>query len=481
MSPLSSPHSRLLTRVLVSQVPKPTGVKKGWQRAMAVVCDFKLFLYELGEGKATQPSVVVSQVIDMRDEEFSVSSVLASDVIHASRKDIPCIFRVTASQLSHSSNHKPSILILADSDQERNKWVGLLNELHRILKKNKLKERFVYVPKEAYDSTLPLIKTTQSAAIIDHERVALGNEEGLFVIHVTKDEIVRVGDNKKVHHIDLILQEQLLAVISGRNRHVRLFPTQALDGRETESYKLAETKGCQTVVSGPVRNGSLTCLCVAMKRQIICYEVNKSKGRHRRLREVQAPGPIQWMGLLSERLYVGYQSGFTRYRYSTCPQRRRRVTPSTCDVAYSSAALPSVHGDMAPVNLLHHEDHTLAFIPQQSLDALCAVEISSKELLLCFNAIGVYVDSQGRRSRQQELMWPAFPNSACYNAPYLSVYSENAVDVFDVNTMEWIQTIPLKKVRALNIDGSLNLLGLETVRLIYFRNKMAGKNSLNTP
>lgn len=35
--------------------------------------------------------------------------------------------------------------------------------------------------------------------------------------------------------------------------------------------------------------------------------------------------------------------------------------------------------------------------------------------------------------------------SAGYNAPYLSVYSENAVDVFDVNSMEWIQTIPLKK------------------------------------
>ncbi|XP_063757517.1 serine/threonine-protein kinase MRCK alpha isoform X6 [Eleginops maclovinus] len=436
------------------RVPKPTGVKKGWQRAMAVVCDFKLFLYELGEGKATLPSVVVSQVIDMRDEEFSVSSVLASDVIHASRKDIPCIFRVTASQLSPSSNHKPSILILADSDQERNKWVGLLNELHRILKKNKLKERFVYVPKEAYDCTLPLIKTTQSAAIIDHERVALGNEEGLFVIHVTKDDIIRVGDNKKVHHIDLISQELLLAVISGRNRHVRLFPTQALDGRETESYKLAETKGCQTIVSGPVRNGSLTCLCVAMKRQIICYEVNKSKARHRRLREVQAPGPVQWMGLLSERLYVGYQSGFTRY---------------------------SVHGDVSPVNLLHHEDHTLAFIPQQGLEALCAVEISSKELLLCFSSIGVYVDSQGRRSRQQELMWPAVPISACYNAPYLSVYSENAVDVFDVNTMEWIQTIPLKKVRPLNVDGSLNLLGLETVRLIYFRNKLAEGDELVVP
>jgi len=169
------------------RIPKPAGVKKGWQRALAVVCDFKLFLYDVAEGKASQPSVVVSQVIDMRDEEFSVSSVLASDVIHASRKDIPCIFRVTASQLS-ASDSRCSVLMLAESESERNKWVGMLSELHKILKKSKFRDRSVYVPKEAYDSTLPLIKTTQAAAIIDHERIALGNEEGLFVVHVTKDE-----------------------------------------------------------------------------------------------------------------------------------------------------------------------------------------------------------------------------------------------------------------------------------------------------
>ncbi|KAG9282641.1 serine/threonine-protein kinase MRCK alpha-like isoform X3 [Astyanax mexicanus] len=436
------------------RVPKPTGVKKGWQRALAVVCDFKLFLYELGEGKTTQPSVVVSQVIDMRDEEFSVSSVLASDVIHANKKDVPCIFRVTASQLSPSSSQKTSILILADSDHERTKWVGLLNELHRILKKNKLKERFVYVPKEAYDSTLPLIKTTQTAAIIDHERVALGNEEGLYVIHVTKDEIIRVGDNKKVHHVELLPSEQLLAVISGRNRHVRLIPMAGLDGRETDSFKLPESKGCQTLVSGTLRNGALTCLCVAIKRQVICYEINKGKARHRRLREIQVPGVVQWMALLNDRLVVGYQAGFMRY---------------------------NVHTDSLAVSLLHPEDHTLAFIGQQGLDALCAVEISSKELLLCFSCLGVYVDTHGRRSRQQELMWPAVPTACCYSAPYLSVYSENAVDVFDVNTMEWIQTIPLKKVRPLNMDGSLNLLGLETVRLIYFRNKTAEGDELVVP
>ncbi|XP_012913897.2 serine/threonine-protein kinase MRCK alpha isoform X10 [Mustela nigripes] len=435
------------------RIPKPAGVKKGWQRALAVVCDFKLFLYDVAEGKASQPSVVVSQVIDMRDEEFSVSSVLASDVIHASRKDIPCIFRVTASQLS-ASDSRCSVLMLAESESERNKWVGVLSELHKILKKNKFRDRSVYVPKEAYDSTLPLIKTTQAAAIIDHERIALGNEEGLFVVHVTKDEIIRVGDNKKIHQIELIPNDQLVAVISGRNRHVRLFPMSAFDGRETDFYKLAETKGCQSITSGKVCHGALTCLCVAMKRQVLCYELFQSKTRHRKFKEIQVPYNVQWMAIFSEQLCVGFQSGFLRY---------------------------PLNGDGSPYSMLHSNDHTLSFIAHQPMDAICAVEISSKEYLLCFNSIGIYTDCQGRRSRQQELMWPANPSSCCYNAPYLSVYSENAVDVFDVNSMEWIQTLPLKKVRPLNSEGSLNLLGLETIRLIYFKNKMAEGDELVVP
>uniref|UniRef100_A0A452UPF5 Phorbol-ester/DAG-type domain-containing protein n=1 Tax=Ursus maritimus TaxID=29073 RepID=A0A452UPF5_URSMA len=46
-------------------IPKKAGVKKGWQRALAIVCDFKLFLYNMDEEKDSKPNVVVSQVIDM--------------------------------------------------------------------------------------------------------------------------------------------------------------------------------------------------------------------------------------------------------------------------------------------------------------------------------------------------------------------------------------------------------------------------------
>lgn len=87
------------------KVPKTGGVKKGWVRQFVVVCDFKLFLYDISPDRNALPSVYVSQVLDMRDEEFAVSSVRDSDVIHATKKDIPCIFRVSGAAVQFTTAH----------------------------------------------------------------------------------------------------------------------------------------------------------------------------------------------------------------------------------------------------------------------------------------------------------------------------------------------------------------------------------------
>jgi serine/threonine-protein kinase MRCK len=145
------------------KVPKLGGVKKGWIRQFVVVCDFKLFLYDISPDRNALPSVHVSLLLDMRDEDFSVSSVRDSDVIHATKKDIPCIFRVRLScevgcwrlltcflfclqittSLMESSGMKTQTLMLADTESEKTKWVVALCELHRILKRNNLPNRTV--------------------------------------------------------------------------------------------------------------------------------------------------------------------------------------------------------------------------------------------------------------------------------------------------------------------------------------------------
>lgn len=120
------------------------------------------------------------------------------------------------------------------------------------------------------------------------------------------------------------------------------------------------------------------CFCL----QVQCYEITRAKPHHKKLWEVQAPGLVQWLGMVRERLCVGYPSGF---------------------------ALLALQGESSPISLVSPADPSLAFLAQQPLDALHALEVGSNELLLCFSQLGIYVDGQGRRSRTQELMWPATP------------------------------------------------------------------------
>uniref|UniRef100_A0A3B3Y257 CDC42 binding protein kinase beta (DMPK-like) n=1 Tax=Poecilia mexicana TaxID=48701 RepID=A0A3B3Y257_9TELE len=354
-----------------------------------------------------------------RDEDLSVSSVLASDVIHATRKDIPCIFRVTSSQLS-SQFSSVSLLVLAESEEEKKKWVRVLESLQNILTKNQLKSQQVHILHEAYDASLPLIKTALCAAVLDRERIALGTEDGLFIVEVTRDVIVRAADSKKVYQIELIPKEKMVALLCGRNRQVHLYPSGVLDGAESSfDTKLAETKNCQVLTTGLLRPGGPACLLAAAKRQVRCYEISRTKPYHKKLWEVQAPGTVQWLGMLRDRLCVGYSSGF---------------------------ALLALQGESSPISLVNPADPSLAFLAQQPMDALHALEVGAGEVLLCFSQLGVYVDGQGRRSRTQELMWPAAPLACCSNSSHLTVYSEYGVDVFDIHTTEWVQTISLRKV-----------------------------------
>uniref|UniRef100_A0A670JVM5 non-specific serine/threonine protein kinase n=1 Tax=Podarcis muralis TaxID=64176 RepID=A0A670JVM5_PODMU len=386
-----------------------------------------------------------------RDEQFSVAPVLAADVIHASSKDVPCIFRVTASQLS-SPHTTSSMLFLADSEGEMRKWVEVLAELHRILRENHHHDRTVYILKEAYDNALPFIPHALSAAIIDRERIALGTEDGLFLIHLRTNDVLQVGDCRRVQLLLVSPKAQLLSVLCGKNHSLRIFSWAELETPEAMGTKVVEAKGCQAVAVGLVCRGTTPVLCVACKRQVLCFQLTATRPPHRRIKEIQAPGYVQCLDILGDRLCVGCPSSFSLY---------------------------PLLNEGPPVSLPHPEDRRAAAVTH--MEALKAVEVSLSELILCFSGFGLYVDGQGRRSRPQELMWPAPPLNCCYNAPYLSVFSENAVDVFDVRKAEWIQTVSLKKVRALNPEGSLCTFGSEKVHLTYLRNKAADQDEFEIP
>lgn len=422
------------------KVPKAGGVKRGWLRQFVVVCDFKLFLYDITPERNALASVNVSQVLDMRDEEFAVSSVRESDVIHATKKDIPCIFRITTSLIDGSHNLKNYTLMLADTESEKSKWVVALSELHRILKRNNLPNTMVFRAKEVIDNSVSFVKSAMSAVIIDPDRIVVGGEEGLFCVDLDRSEIMKVGDGKKVYQLEYLKEEQLLIALSGKQRQIRLIPVRALDGGEVEWIKVPESKGCGTFTTGIIKRVPhfTYCLCVALKRQntsqVIIYEITRTKQRHKRLREVMLPTQAQTLRVFTDgRLCVGYQSGFSLY---------------------------SIAGDHCPISLVHPDNHVMGFLSYQAVDALLAVELNRGEFLLVFQTLAVYVDSQGRKCREREIMYPSLPVAVSYCDGHLIVYSESHIDVFNVETSEWVQTLNIKHAIPLNTTGSLTLCSL---------------------
>lgn len=103
------------------------------------------------------------------------------------------------------------------------------------------------------------------------------------------------------------------------------------------------------------------------------------------MKDIQVPGHIQYLELISERLIVGYPSTFALY---------------------------TVQGSGAPLALINNQDQSLSFLMQAPVEAMCAVEVQKeREYLLVFASLGVYVDEKGRRTRTHEIMWPAIPNA----------------------------------------------------------------------
>ncbi|KAH7719765.1 AGC/DMPK/GEK protein kinase [Aphelenchoides avenae] len=465
------------------KTPTPKGVRKGWQPTYVVVCDFKLYLYDCHLDRQGKPANVephIRQVLDMRDPQFRVGKADATDAIHASKSDLPKIFKVMFSQIgagsgyaavgasdtmgSSGSGGSPAAsdasvetqyaLLMADTQEESRKWVTALNELKKILGRSGLSYKSAFLVKEVAEVTaLPMLRSANCATIIDRAKFVIGfADQGLMCVELEQETMRYVGGESecKKRHVEKVeydSEEQLLIglVGAGKDRHVRLIPTAALDGKDVKWIKVCETKGCHLMCWGRGHSArhapagapvDAHYFAAAVQKSVVIFQIDRSQTRHHKVRELAMPGQPQTLRISNGKLFVGYPSGFRMW-----------------DLI-----------DNSQTSLVNLEDGSLQFLNQTLHDAQMIVDVSGepepREFLLVFQKFGIYVDSQGRRSRAQEVMFPCRPsttNGFAFQRPHLCLYSDNQIDVFNVETAEWVQTVNLRKARPLHDEGALTL------------------------
>ncbi|TKC38269.1 hypothetical protein EI555_002958, partial [Monodon monoceros] len=270
-------------------------------------------------GKPTQPGVIVSQSCILEGDSFPLKYNLKTS----------------------------SLLILTENEKEKRKLARFLEGLQSNLHKYRLKNHVVHIPLEAYDRIL-----NSDICYGKSSKIAVGLKLSVYIIEITCDVIIQATVCKKVYHTELSLpKKKTTTLFCYWNSFVA---GTAVEG--SFDIKLPEIKGCLDILSSTRRKSSSTCLLVAVKCLIFCYEIHRTKPSHRQFNETVAPGTVQCMTMFKEKLCVGYSSGFS---------------------------LLSIHEDGQCLSLVNNEEY-----------------------LFCFSHMGLHVDSH-QRSSMQELIWPS--------------------------------------------------------------------------
>lgn len=116
------------------------------------------------------------------------------------------------------------------------------------------------------------------------------------------------------------------------------------------------------------------------------------------------PSQAQSLTIFTDgRLCVGYHSGFSVYHITgdhhpickTFTFYFYKICLYTYVIVFDFTAL------------LHPDNHMMGFLSYSAIDAIKAIELPRGEFLLIFQSLGIYVDSQGRKSRDREIMYPS--------------------------------------------------------------------------
>lgn len=89
--------------------------------------------------------------------------------------------------------------------------------------------------------------------------------------------------------------------------------------------------------------------------------------------------------------------------------------------------------------LVHAENTLLGFLTYSAVDALRCIELARGEFLLVFHTLAVYVDSQGRKSRDREIMYPAVPTAVSkYDDRNLIIFNCTNISLFSLSPFYFI-------------------------------------------
>ncbi|EGD82511.1 AGC/DMPK/GEK protein kinase [Salpingoeca rosetta] len=427
-------------------VPKPAGVRKGWLEAYCRVEAGVMRVHALNTRLQRAESVAALApldsgialakrhpivMVDLIRNRVDVDAVTSADVIHANSRDIPRIFKMTV--VEHGTNLKFTLLFMAHEVKAQTDWLAKFRRYLHAARKFAPPLDVVSSSRVASSLDCAEIKAVTCAAVIDQQTAIVGGPFGLLLAKLKSRTFVPFADSKRlthVSHVSALPDQNLIVVVYGKTPQVRLFDLKASIRRGDEGTKLPETKGCSLVATGVLKGQAI--LAVLIKKTVLVIPVEPT-GQPDTPREVVLPAPATLLTFLDGYLAVAYDSTFTLY---DCAKLRPQtlIAPGFESIEFALPSNAAKHG----------------LEPRMVLD-VTPMRGAVRELLLCFNKVGLFVTEIGYPAREKPyIKWSVDATSFLVHEQLLFCIGSSHVEVLDVITGEFVQVVHLPNMRLCN-------------------------------
>ncbi|XP_064460923.1 citron Rho-interacting kinase-like isoform X2 [Ornithodoros turicata] len=405
------------------KVPRAGG-KQGWERCFIALRNDTLFFLDDAlrpededVSKLQRAALDVVPLCPQDGEAVIASAVSATELMGTAKSDLPYVLKVELKPRTTCWPHK-CLYIMVPTFAEKQLWVSVLEESAR-------KSSSLEAPKHRLGDT---VVTLQGDAVLDvnctceisFEYLLLGAMEGLFVIDLVRSALRRqVKGVPAVFQVGIVARLNVLLTICGQERKLKL-------AELAELQPWVETASGRDPAASPptwrsvdsmeechlfAHSEDAETLCVATANSVYILTWNPSSKNYFRRKTLSTNEPCSCLHFTHNSVLVGtdlfYEVNLADYRSHEFLDAE---DSSLAFLVYGATQLRSF-----PVSILQ--------VAPAGMDP---------EYLLCFHEMGVFVDSEGRRTRENDLKWTRLPLAFAYKVPYLFVGHFNSVEIIEV-------------------------------------------------
>lgn len=162
-----------------------------------------------------------------------------------------------------------------------------------------------------------------SCCVVDETRLLIGFDDCLLCCDLDISTYRRLTASKRILQCCYSPNDQLVIILAGKQKHIKLIPVRGLDSDDIEWIKIPETKGASTFALA--NSPTTTYICVAIKKTLVVYEITRKRIRYTSWREIQSSMAIQTLSIVGTKVVIGTKSSFVAY------QIEKRESPPLCE------------------------------------------------------------------------------------------------------------------------------------------------------